>query len=120
MRAIDKNLKDILLEEKSYIKNENILIHDISYKTLMSSMPLRIVVWGQLSFGSHKMLEANTVHIWKLQTKTNHFQHVSIFYSHFVHFKEHMKMTTKNRFSLITQILKLGECSYYTHLQRII
>ena len=71
-------LKDILLEEKSYIKNENILIHYISYKTLMGSMPLRIVVWGQLSFGSHKMLEANPVYIWKLQTKTNHFQHVSI------------------------------------------
>ena len=33
------NLKDILLEEKSYIKNENILIHYISYKTLMGSMP---------------------------------------------------------------------------------
>ena len=29
---------------------------------------------------SHKMLEANPIHIWELQTKTNHFQHVSNFF----------------------------------------
>ena len=32
-----------------------------------------LIVWGQLSFHSHKTLEAHPTHIWKLQTKTNHF-----------------------------------------------
>ena len=39
MRVIDIDFKDILLDEKSY---ENILIHDILYKTFMGAKPLRI------------------------------------------------------------------------------
>ena len=36
-----------------------------------------------MSLCSHKMLETNPIHIWKLQTNTNHFQHISIFFCHF-------------------------------------
>ena len=37
------------------------------------------LVWGQLWFHSHKVLEANPKHIWKLRNKANYFQHVSNF-----------------------------------------
>ena len=39
MRIIDINPRYILLDEKKY---ENILIYDISYKSFMGSIPLRI------------------------------------------------------------------------------
>ena len=45
--------------------------------------PLLSLVWGQLSFSLHKMLEANPIHIWKLQTMADHFQHLSKFFSPF-------------------------------------
>ena len=38
MKVIHISFRDILLDEK----NENILIYDISYKTFMGSIPLRI------------------------------------------------------------------------------
>ena len=39
MRVIDINPRDILSDEKKY---ENISIYDISYKTFMGSIPLRV------------------------------------------------------------------------------
>ena len=45
--------------------------------------PLLSLVWGQLSFSLHKMLEANPIHIWKLQVMADHFQHLSKFFSPF-------------------------------------
>ena len=42
MRDIDLYSDDILLEKKSYKTYENILIYDISYKTFMGSIPMRI------------------------------------------------------------------------------
>ena len=42
MRYIDIYSGDILLEEESYKTYENILIYDISYKTFIGSIPLRI------------------------------------------------------------------------------
>ena len=45
-----------------------------------------LIVWGQMLQKldrSHKMLEENPICIWRLQTKTNHFQHVSNFFPAF-------------------------------------
>ena len=42
MRDIDINFSYILLDEKSYKIHENILVYDISYKTFIASIPLRI------------------------------------------------------------------------------
>ena len=42
MRDIHLYSDDILLEKKSYKTYENILIYDISYKTFMGSIPMRI------------------------------------------------------------------------------
>ena len=42
IRDIDINFSYNLLEEKSYKTYENVLICDISYKTFMGSIPLRI------------------------------------------------------------------------------
>ena len=41
-RVIDIDFNDILLNKKSYKTYENILIYDISCKTFMGTMPLRI------------------------------------------------------------------------------
>ena len=42
MRDVDIDFSDILFDEKSYKTYEDILIYDISYKTFMGSVPLRI------------------------------------------------------------------------------
>ena len=48
MRVIDTDFSDILLDEKSYKTQENILIYNISYKTFMSAKPLRIGLIKQM------------------------------------------------------------------------
>ena len=42
MTVTDIYVSDILLDEKSYKAFKNILIYEISYKTFMSSIPVRI------------------------------------------------------------------------------
>ena len=42
MTVTDTYVTDILLDEKSFKAFKNILIYEISYKTFMSSIPVRI------------------------------------------------------------------------------
>lgn len=58
-----------------FLKHEKARSHYLQSKSVMIR-EIRILLWSQLSFRSHRMFEANPMHIWKLQPNANHFQQV--------------------------------------------